>query len=169
MKSPTVLVVEDHLVYQELAQSVCDAAGWSDVRVVSSSQAAQTALRERPADLALIDYTLEGLLTGSDLARWVMAHPDLSRVLCCAWTAYDPSLVDNVFDAVIPKPVAEPEQAKLEVLRAILPVVKDYEQHLARRQHRIVTTKPPEDASPAAAARSDGVPILDMLRRILGG
>lgn len=159
-----VLIVEDQAVYQDLARDVCVAAGWQDVRLCASVADAQRALCERPSDLVLIDYTLYGDMTGADLVRWIRTQPALDQLVCCAWTGYDPAVVDDVFDAIIPKPVAEPSQAILQVLSAVLQVAAQHQTNRAARVGAAVGHQA-YDAQPVTPALRTAHPWIDRARR----
>ena len=111
LEQASFLVVEDQVEWQNIAHDALVQLGCQDIRIVATAQQARQALLERPVDVVLIDYGLDGPESGVDLSLWILAQLPHPRPLRCAWTFHDASYVGPVFDRVIPKVWSSDEEA----------------------------------------------------------
>lgn len=104
-----VLIVEDDVIMAMFLEEVCKLSGAEHVGTANSvERALELALLHRP-DSVVLDYRLEGHLTGLDLIAALRKHqPEIFTVLITAWdiNAIAGLIRDHQPDRVLRKPVA---------------------------------------------------------------
>ncbi|MEO6323165.1 MAG: response regulator [Thermoanaerobaculia bacterium] len=85
MAEPTILVVEDNLLNQEVLQRRLKKAGFTVTIAADGKQGVDRALAEKP-DLIIMDMTLP-VMDGFEATRRIKADPETCRIPIIALTA----------------------------------------------------------------------------------
>src|SRR5512145_1300732 len=103
------------LVVEDTANLALGTADWlrrlgATVDVRASVVQAKKRLEQVAFDLVVLDYNLVGSATGTDLAIWMLNHPDLKHILRVSLSGADPYQIlqdapEGVYHAVIAKTV----------------------------------------------------------------